>query len=146
MRIFLVVILSMFFLPDLVYGQNSKRTKVSPDPEADAIITNTYTGIIPLKKQRCPARLILKHCRYCDEGTFAITANPRVTLTCTSFGFSGEWTVLRGSAIDENATVVELDGKGTTFYYLRHKNGDMQQLDSLLREIKPIKNYMLLKQ
>ncbi len=148
MRMFIAFMWVMISMCTSVYAQSSKREPGGSTPEADSLLTDTFSGLIPFKKHRDPARLILKHCRYCDEGTFAIVASPRVTFTCTSFKFSGKWTVLRGSATDDNATVVEIDAPAPIglLYYLRLKNGNLQQLDSLLREIKPIKNYMLLKQ
>jgi len=58
----------------------------------------------------------------------------------------GEWTVLRGDATDENATVVELDSKGMVLYFLRKKDGNLQRLDTSLHAMKPASGYMLHKE
>ncbi len=86
--------------------------------------------------------LQLDHKRYADEGNFIweeLSAGTAAKIV------SGEWTVVEGDAHDEYATVVELDPPGGTLYFLRKKDGRLQQLDSLLEEIKPAAAYTLRK-
>ena len=91
-------------------------------------------------------RLVLEHCRFCDMGKFILYGvNAAASANNMPFEIRGAWTVLKGEAADENATVVEIDGKKDTMYFLRLKNGDLQKLDAKLREIKPATKYVLRK-
>ncbi len=121
----------------------------STAPKKDSVVlTDIFHGNSPTKKFGNEAQLVLKHCPYCDMGTFALTATHAYSIVCNSTTINGEWTVLKGSATNDNATVVELDmtdGK-PLYYYLRLKNGDLQQLDSTLHEIKPQSKHLLKKQ
>ena len=125
-----------------------KKGAHTAKPAADSILTDTFSGNIPDGGVVYATFLTLNHCRYCDMGKYSFVAVPRGSNSQKSAMVEGEWTVLRGDAKDENATVVELDDKAgkPLYYYLRVKNGDLQQLDSLLKEIKPAKDHMLKKQ
>ena len=125
-----------------VFAQKHPRIQSSPDVGPDATVFDTYLGFT--ERGDTFLHLYLQHCQYCDEGEFVL--NQMHGRSIGRIIDEGKWTVLRGSAKDKNSTVVELDGKNKTLYYLRLKNRNLQQLDSLLREIKPVKNYMLLKQ
>jgi hypothetical protein len=133
----------IFLLPFSMNGQTSKKViGISPDLGPDATVFDTYLGIT--ERGDTFLHLYLQHCQYCDEGAFDL--NEMHGHSIGRIIDHGNWTVLRGSAKDRNSTVVELDGKHDTLYYLRLKTGDLQQLDSGLREMTPAKNYMLLKQ
>jgi hypothetical protein len=81
-------------------------------------------------------------------GTYSFLATPHMGKSKSHAQIEGDWTVLKGSATDDNATVVELDDKNQKpiYYYLRLKNGDLQQLDSTLHEMKPVAKHKLTKQ
>jgi NlpE N-terminal domain len=108
------------------------------------IIKDSFKGIIPEAKQDISIHLILKHLLYADDGDFTLNESfigpDRKEHAINSFG---EWTVLKGDAKDENATVVELDAPDNILYFLRLKDGNLQMLDTSLREIKPAAKYML---
>ena len=93
--------------------------------------------------------LTLQHEPYADMGTFTLTEFYRATQfeKATTNVTNGEWTVLKGSAKDENATVVELDANHKRMlYFLRLKDGNLQQLDVSLHEIPPASKHILRKQ
>ncbi len=93
--------------------------------------------------------LTLQHEPYADMGTFTLTEFYRATQfeKATTNVTTGEWTVLKGSAKDENATVVELDANHKRMlYFLRLKDGNLQQLDVSLHEIPPASKHILRKQ
>jgi len=103
------------------------------------MLYEVYTGSLPKDHRSQYTQLILQHqCRYCDEGTFVFKAGKDE--------LKGEWTVLRGSATNKNATVVELTAKNKSLYFLRRKDHYLQQLDSTLNILKPAGKYLLKKQ
>ena len=132
------LLLVAFFAP----AQNKKK------PE---LINDEYKGtILPSNEVSIATILRLTHEPYADDGRYELNEmyahayqNNRNTMQR-----QGQWTVLKGSAADDNATVVELDDKNQKpiYYYLRLKNGDLQQLDSTLHELKPIARHLLTKQ
>jgi NlpE-like protein len=109
------------------------------------IFHDVFTGVITSNGVRTATTLRLDHKQYCDDGNFSISETNTGTPARLPRTASGEWTVLRGDAKDENATVVELDAPGRVLYYLRKRDGSLQQLDTALKEIKPAGNYLLKK-
>ena len=114
---------------------------------ADSILTDAFSADIPYKGVVYATYLTLRHCPYCDMGTYSLLSMPRGKVE-ESTVMDGSWTVIKGSAKDENATVVELDDKNgkVVYCYLRMKDGALQELDSHLREVKPGKDHILRKQ
>ena len=110
----------------------------------EKMFTDTFKGQVQIDDTRFITGLILMHCRFCDMGKFILQEAIMDAMDKPS-EIKGEWTVLKGDAVDENATVVEIDSKNDTLYLLRMKNGDLQKLDAQLREIKPVAKYMLRK-
>jgi hypothetical protein len=96
--------------------------------------TDTFAGMV----NSINTTLVLRHCRYCDMGTFILRRKGDTAI-------KGEWTVLRGSATDRNATVVDLYLESKEYYYLRRNKTTLQQLDDSLRVIKPAEKYILRK-
>ncbi len=94
--------------------------------------------------------LSLQHQQYADMGTFTLDEfYPGTKFEKPAHNTTvGDWTVLKGSATDDNATVVELDARkgGRIMYFLRLKNGSLQQLDMSLHEIPPASKHILKKQ
>ena len=120
-------------------------------PNKRPMLNDKFKGNLPVSaNERVNTTLILQHIQYADEGTFTLdevypgTQFEKPTHNTTK----GEWTVLKGSKADENATVVELNARqgGRMLYFLRLKNGDLQQLDVELHEIKPASKHILKKQ
>lgn len=111
-------------------------------------LTDTFKGTIAAKGcSGVRVTLQLRHERYADDGLYTLTEQycnrPKATV------LRGSWTVLRGDAVDENATVVELWDEATNSparHYLRLKNGDIKLLDEKLRLMKEHGNYVLKKQ
>ena len=138
-----LLVLPAILMFSLASGQDRKMGK----PALETALSDVFSGNILSGGVIYATYLTLNHCRYCDMGTYSLVTIPRGSVE-TSTMQQGEWTVLRGSAKDRNATVVELDDSKLRgmYYYLRTKNGDLQQLDSLLRDIKPVKEHMLKKQ
>jgi len=94
--------------------------------------------------------LVLHHKQYADMGTFTldeIFPGTRIEKGAHNTT-TGDWTVLKGSATDENATVVELNAGGgkRMLYFLRLKSGNLQQLDFGLHEVKPAAKHILKRQ
>jgi hypothetical protein len=107
------------------------------------LITDTYAGFIPAKKcTEVFMELTLTHERYSDEGTY--TLKQRCPSDKDGIYTEGEWTVLRGDATNENATVVELGLKGN-WHFRREKNGNLQLLDSTLHVVGETGRYILKK-
>ena len=111
----------------------------------DSLYTDNFNGAIYYGTNINHLQLALKHCQYCDDGTFTLVETVQGTAK-TSDPVTGSWTVLKGSAKDDNATVVEIDIPGRTLYFLRLKSGNLQQLDGKLREIEPVEKHILRKQ
>ncbi len=101
--------------------------------------TDIYKGVISDNKKEERAILSLRHCHFCDYGTFTLS-------TATGTSFAGDWTVLRGDAANKNATVVELDAADKAFFFLRKPTGELQQEDSALKVIAPAATYVLRQQ
>lgn len=122
-----------------VSGQNKARTKKTQGRDTVTMFHDIYNGTLPVKGNNINTVLQLDHKQYCDYGAFVLTQ----TLEGKKNQAKGEWTVLRGDATDENATVVELDAPGRVVYFLRRHDGKLQQLDTALHEMRPAKNYLL---
>ena len=130
------------------FGQK-KPVKVPANPYKKRIIVDVYKGDIPSDTKSDTniyfTELALQHKPDADDGAFTLKEAPIKGTNHKIVETIGEWTVLKGSAADENATVVELDASGRTLYYLRRKDGKLQKLDATFHEIKPVKNYLLSK-
>jgi len=139
MRLF-PLFMTLFFSSFFVHAQDK-----------EAQINDIYKGRIEVSNDEfIDVTLQLKHQLYHDEGGFILNEVfcYRKTETTTGKAAEGSWTVLKGSAADDNATVVELDNKNgrLLYYYLRLKNGNLQQLDTTLHQIKPVSKHILRKQ
>ena len=110
-------------------------------------ITDVYKGLLAAKGCKgVNTTLSLRHVKYADDGSYTLTEKycdyPKATV------IRGEWTVLRGDATNENATVIELYDAVTNKpvrHYLRLKDGSIKMLDDELRAIKGKGNYILKK-
>ncbi|OJW77844.1 MAG: hypothetical protein BGO69_00010 [Bacteroidetes bacterium 46-16] len=109
-------------------------------------LTDVYKGILSTKTGKgLVTELRLSHEPYADEGTFVLIEKyagyPNAGV------LKGQWTVLRGSATDKNAVVIELyNGTGVPErHYLKLKNGTIKMLDEKLMPIKGKGNYILQK-
>ncbi len=139
-----IVALGVFLFNSNGFCQNSGKSgnKVNATKGKVKILSDVYRGNIPANGYVDTTVLVLNHEPFYDMGAFTFTQKSKnVTLER-----KGEWTVLKGSAKVENATVVELDIPDKTTYFLRLKNGNLQQLDTALQEIKPAGKYILVKQ
>jgi hypothetical protein len=111
-------------------------------------LTDTFKGTIAAKGcSGVKITLQLRYERYADDGLYTLTEQycdrPKAVV------LQGSWTVLRGDAVNENATVVELWDEATNNpvrHYLRLRNGDIKVLDNQLRLMKGYGNYVLKKQ
>jgi hypothetical protein len=115
------------------------------------LLTDKFKGNIDVGGDSyATTTLSLQHEPYADMGTFTLDEYyPGTQFEKPAHNITpGDWTVLKGSAADENATVVELDARkgGRVLYFLRLKNGSLQQLDMSLHEIAPVSKHMLKKQ
>jgi hypothetical protein len=126
-----------------VYGQNKKVKHATPVLDTITVFHDIYKGNIPGSVGKVVTVLQLDHKLYHDEGLFTLTETFQKGKPVVNIG---EWTVLKGDAKDDNATVVELDPPGNVIYYLRRPDGSLQLLDTSLREIKPAANYLLKKE
>ena len=121
------------------------------DTKKTTPVTDDFKGTIEVSlDQSIATALRLTHEPYADDGKYLLNEvyiNSKQG-TKNAVVREGEWTVLKGSATDDNATVVELDDKQLKpiRYYLRLKNDDLQQLDTTLHEIKPAAKHILSKQ
>ena len=125
-------------------------TCLNAQQKKGALLHDKFKGNVALSgEDYANTTLILEHKQYADMGSFELEEvypgskfdKPAVITT------SGDWTVLKGSATNENATVVELNANGgRILYFLRLKNGNLQHLDVSLHEIKPVAKHMLRKQ
>lgn len=118
MRILLVVMVLLFSCS--VFGQDNDSV----------MYTDVYAGII----NGVSTTLTLRHCRYCDMGTYKLVEKKKGNAEHIA---SGEWTVLRGDAVNRNAVVVDLYSGGREYYYLRKDRSVLVRLDSSLRVIQP---------
>jgi len=136
----IVVLMSLFSF--LVHAQQQHKPGVckSGGIGIAGLEHDDFKGLISLRDSNIITDLTLQHEAYADMGTFILGG-----LNHSSGIMSlGDWTVLKGSATDDNATVVELDqGRIPIYYFLRLKNGDLQQLDSTLHEIQPAAKHIL---
>lgn len=125
------------------YGQLQPRTHRDRSllQGKNVVLTDTFSGLIRVMNEDKAVQLLLLHEPFADMGTFLFNE----TAGSDARKWKGQWTVLKGSASDENATVVELDLPGRTEYFLRLKNGNLQQLDTSLKKIKPVQRYLLIK-
>jgi hypothetical protein len=138
MRLILVILLFVSSVP--VHAQ-----KLSPRDT----VTDVYRGVLPCAV--CigiDTKLVLVHERFAGMGTYILTEtylHRGDTVTFTQF--EGEWTHLRGSAADLNATVIELfhSSDDQFRYYLKQKDGSLKMLDKQLREMPGKGNYVLKK-
>ena len=127
------------------YGQTSKAKPARHVPDTVTMYHDVFKGVITNKGTAVATTLQLDHKQYCDYGNFSLNETYAKPGGGKEHRVSGDWTVLRGDAADENATVVELDAPGAVWYYLRKRDGSLQQLDTALKEIKPTGNYLLKK-
>ncbi|MFI5195453.1 MAG: hypothetical protein ACHQD8_00050 [Chitinophagales bacterium] len=125
------------------YGRNKPQKRMLSSIDTTTILRDVFKGVITDNGNEVNTMLQLDHKQYHDEGKFVYSKTYNgITVT-----INGEWTVLKGDAKDENATVVELDDNSSfRDYYLRRKDGNLQQLDTALLEIKPALNHILKKQ
>ena len=141
MHIQSLVTLALFSGSIAANAQENKKPK---------LINDEFNGTISASSDvEIATALKLTHEPYADDGTFLLNEvyDNSKTKSKNALVREGEWTVLKGSATDENATVVELDDKNQKpiYYYLRLKNGDLQQLDNTLHIINPVTAHMLAK-
>lgn len=127
------------------FCQGAARLGSKQDRRAakDTLYTDIYKGTILDDGKDNPAELRLMHKRYYDMGDFVLLEPARAGAAVKVQETKGGWTVLKGSATDENATVVEIDANLRTLTFLWLKNGNLQQLDTALRELKPVGKYVL---
>lgn len=115
-------------------------------PPKQDLIKDVFRGVIPEQGINITTILTLNHLPYADDGDFTLKETfidaQKKERTANCFG---EWTVLKGDAKDDNATVVELDAPGRIMYFLRLKNNNLLKLDTSLREIMPTTKYILRK-
>ena len=117
------------------------------DKTTEKMLTDTYKGKVPLDNARYVTQLVLTHCRFCDEGKFILRETKmESTPGDKPIEIKGDWTVIKGDAENQYATVVEIDAGKDTLYFLRWEEGNLQKLDAQLREIKPVTKYLLRKQ
>ena len=123
-------------------GKDNVQPQENPN-----LIKDVFKGGILNDGQNINTVLVLKHLLYADDGDFTLdeTYKDAKNVEHTENCF-GEWTVIKGDAKNENATVVELDAPQRIMYFLRLKNGNLQKLDTGLREIKPVNKYLLAKE
>jgi copper homeostasis protein (lipoprotein) len=125
---------------------NASLYNSSQGPALGSLLLGTFQGTLPCAD--CPGiktELSLYHPNlYTDEGTYVLkttyldrTVKPTVT--------QGEWTILRGDAADENASVYQLepDHPDKSSYYLRVNTNELRQLDKDEKEIKSALNFTL---
>ncbi len=121
-----------------------KKGSLAPKNK-DSVLTDVFKGTIPANGNEVITELILWHKPYADMGNFLLFETNKKGGKST-VETRGDWTVLKGSATDDNATVVEIDAPGVVQYFLRYKNGNLQKLDTTLHEMKPPLKYILMKQ
>ncbi|MBS1584478.1 MAG: copper resistance protein NlpE N-terminal domain-containing protein [Bacteroidetes bacterium] len=115
---------------------------------SDDTLTDTFEGTIAARGcSGVKVTLQLRHEPYADDGLYTLTEqycrHPKAVV------LRGSWTVLRGDAVNENATVVELWDDATNRpirHYLRLRNGDIKVLDEKLRLMRGKGSYVLKRQ
>ena len=142
MRFLSIIIFAVFiFLPVLA----QKKSHHSNDTART--LHDIFKGSIPNNGWVVNTTLQLDHKLFADMGGFLLLETYKTRGNKDSIvPAMGEWTVLKGDANDDNATVVELDAAGGRIYFLRKKDGSLQKLDTSLHEISPAKNYVLKKE
>jgi NlpE N-terminal domain len=124
------------------FGQAKGTKKPKPKEKSAGIdmIIDRFKGSIAIKDSLWVTELMLEHQLFADDGTFTLRETlEKPVKTNAPVETKGDWTVLRGDATNENATVVEIDGAGKTQFYLRLKNEDLQRLDASLHKLKHAK-------
>ena len=146
MRTLSISVLLMFFSSYSGYGQGAMAIKADGKQSTgkEPMLTDIYKGNIPDNGKDFFTELVLDHKPYADMGDF-ILFETLCTGTQSTTETRGQWTVLKGSARDENATVVAIDAPGKPQYFLRLGNGNLQKLDTAFREIRPVMKYVLQK-
>ena len=138
----LMPVITCLLLLATASAQDKNAVTNSKQTVRKGLISDVFKGTITGDGKNVATTLTLMHEPYADDGNFAIDE----TLDGKTKSMKGDWTVLRGDATDEDATVVELDGPGSILYFLRRKDGSLQKLDTSLRAIKPVDKYVLRKE
>jgi copper homeostasis protein (lipoprotein) len=125
---------------------NASLYNNNQSPVTGSLLLGTFQGTLPCAD--CPGiqtELSLYHPNlYTDEGTYVLkltyldrAVEPIVT--------QGEWTILRGDAADENASVYQLepDHPEKSSYYLRVNAREIRMLDKDEKEMKTKLNFTL---
>jgi len=113
----------------------------------ERILRDVFRGKVPLDNHKYATQLVLEHCKYCDEGKFVLQeTNMESAPGDKPIEIKGDWTVIKGDADNQYATVVEIDAAKDTLYFLRLNSGHLEKLDAKLQEIKADMKYVLKKQ
>ena len=107
-------------------------------PSGDAQLLGVFRGVLPCAD--CPGietELTLYHAGpYVDEGTYSLKLTYR-DRAVQPYVSRGDWTMIRGDAKDENASVYQLDPDHPekSLYYLRVHPNELRQLGRNLKEM-----------
>jgi hypothetical protein len=113
-------------------------------PSAGSLLLGVFKGTLPPGVE---TELSLYHPNlYTDEGTYILKTSPAGSNT-PPLVTRGDWTMIRGDAADENASVYQLepDHPEKSVYYLRVNSGEVRKLDQDEKEIKSKLNFTLTK-
>lgn len=145
------LLLSLFLLTPLIGCSpkpvvNGSLYNSPGSPQGAPMLLGLFKGVLPCAD--CPGietELSLYHANiYTDEGTYRLkltyldrNVKPLVT--------EGDWTMLRGDADDENASVYQLDPDhpDKSLYYLRVNSNELLQLDKDEKKIDSGLNFKL---
>ncbi len=115
-------------------------------PAGGTLLLGTFQGTLPCAD--CPGiltELSLYHPNlYTDEGTYVLKLTT-LDRDVKPLVAQGEWTILRGDAADENASVYQLepDHPEKSTYYLRVNSNELRQLDKDEKEMTSKLNFTL---
>jgi hypothetical protein len=140
MRVLVLIVFA--FISVAVSAQTGKDAALQQMNQR-GIIKEVFKGLIANDGQNIATVLTLSHLPYADDGDFTLSETYKdVNKKEQILNTIGDWTVIKGDAKNENATVVEIEAPQRIMFFLRLKNGNLQKLDTSLREIIPAVKYI----
>jgi hypothetical protein len=140
--VLLVLVFVLMCVP--AFGQKKAKKSSKPALDTTTIYHDIFRGVLPDGHDSIITLLQLDHKLYHDEGTFNLDESYKKTGgRLPSVKSQGFWTVLKGDADDDDATVVEVDGEDYQQFFLRRNDSTLQKIDATLHIIEPAEAYLM---